>query len=396
MTAVADRTSAAPSPQDPREPIERLLRDLRCGPGGLSGREAARRLVVYGPNELTRRAGRRWWRQLLDQLIHPLALLLWLAAVLSVVAGTLTLAIAIVVVVIVNALFAFVQEREAGRAVEALAASLPQRAAVLRDGVRQDVAARDLVPGDVMLVEEGERICADARLLAGGVEVDLSTLTGESLPAYRSADQTDPRGPVLDARDLVFSGTTCTGGEARAVVLATGMRSELGRIAALSQRVGRDESPLERQVKRVAWLIALVAVTAGLAFLPLGTFAAHLSLAAAFTFAIGLLVANVPEGLLPTITLALGMGVRELGRRAGGGAGVEGPRRVETLGSATVICNDKTGTLTLNQMRVTCVWTLPQAVDLEHSAPAAVGPVLARVARAAAACNNATLNGPGD
>src|SRR5690349_4585416 len=388
MTAVADRTSAAPSPQDPREPIERLLRDLRCGPGGLSGREAARRLVVYGPNELTRRAGRRWLRQLVEQVVHPLALLLWLAAVLSVVAGTLTLAIAIVVVVIVNALFAFVHEREAGRAVEALAASLPQRAAVLRDGVRQDVAARDLVPGDVMLVEEGERICADARLLAGGVEVDLSTLTGESLPAYRSADQTDPRGPVLDARDLLFSGTTCTGGEARAVVFATGMRTELGRIAALSQRVGRDQSPLERQVKRVAWLIALVAVTAGLAFLPLGVFAARLGLAAAFTFAIGLLVANVPEGLLPTITLALGMGVRELAR---GGAVVKRLSAVETLGSTTVICTDKTGTLTMNRMRVTTVWTLPQRIDLE-AGPAAASPVAARLAATVARCNNATID----
>jgi len=391
MTAV---TARAPTPaQDPREPIDRLLRDLRCGSDGLSGREAARRLVVSGPNELTRRAGRRWWRELVEQLIHPLALLLWLAAALSVVAGTVTLAIAIVVVVIVNALFAFVQERQAERAVEALAAYLPQRASVLRDGVRQDVAARDLVPGDVILVEEGERICADARLLCGAVEVDLSTLTGESLPAYRSADQTDPRGPVLDARDLLFSGTTCTGGEARAVVFATGMRTELGRIAALSQRVGRDESPLERQVKRVAWLIALVAVTAGLAFLPLGTFAAHLSLAAAFTFAIGLLVANVPEGLLPTITLALGMGVRDLARS---GAVVKRLSAVETLGSTTVICTDKTGTLTLNQMRVTRIWTLPEAVDLEGSVPDVVTPAIPRLARAVAACNNATLDGPGD
>ena len=139
----------------------------------------------------------------------------------------------------------------------------------------------------------------------------------------------DGRVPLLQARDLVFSGTTCTGGEAQAVVTATGMRTELGRIAALSQRVGREESPLEHQVKRVAWLIALVAVGAGLAFLPIGL-AAGLSLAAAVSFAIGLLVANVPEGLLPTITLALAVGVRRAGpaRRPGQAAVRGGDARV--------------------------------------------------------------------
>ena len=117
-----------------------------------------------------------------------------------------------------------------------------------------------LVPGDVLVVEEGEGVSADARIMTGGVEVDLSTLTGESMPAYRSADLVEWRGPLLQARDVVFSGTTCTGGEATAVVFATGMHTEIGRIAALSERVQVDESPLERQVRRVAWLIALIAV----------------------------------------------------------------------------------------------------------------------------------------
>ncbi|WP_271190434.1 HAD-IC family P-type ATPase, partial [Dactylosporangium matsuzakiense] len=384
MTTV---TGQLPAAQDPREPIDLLMRDLRCGAGGLPAREAARRLVVYGPNELTRRGGRRWWRELVRQLVHPLAALLWLAAALALVAGTTALAVAIGVVVIVNAVFAFVQEQQAERAVEALAAYLPQRATVLRDGVRTAIPAADLVPGDVLMIEEGERICADARLIEGGVEVDLSTLNGESLPAYRSAAETDRGGPLLEARDLVFSGTSCTGGEATALVYGTGMRTELGRIAALTQRVGRDESPLEAQVKRVAWLIALVAVTAGLAFLPLGTFAAHLSTAAAFTFAIGLLVANVPEGLLPTITLALGMGVRELAR---GGAVVKRLSAVETLGSTTVICTDKTGTLTMNRMRVTAVWTRPQRIELEPGHPAPLAVTL-RLATAAARCTNAGL-----
>jgi calcium-translocating P-type ATPase len=179
--------------------------------------------------------------------------------------------------------------------------------------------------------------------------------------------------------DVVFSGAECTGGEAQALVTATGMGTELGRIAALSQRVGRDESPLERQVKRAAWLIAMVAVGAGIAFLPIGL-AAGLSVGAAVSFAIGLLVANVPEGLLPTITLALAVGVREMARR---GALVKRLSAVETLGSTSVICTDKTGTLTQNRMRVTTVWT---PGDDEESA--------ALLAEVASSCNTADLRVP--
>jgi calcium-translocating P-type ATPase len=379
----------APSPADPREPLAELFRDLRSSPAGLSAREAARRLEVSGPNELARRGGRRWPAELARQFTHPLALLLALAAVLAWVSGTPRLGIAIAAVIFLNAGFAFAQEMQAERAVEALAAFLPERARVVRDGTRQEIEARLLVPGDVMLIEEGERVCADARLITGTVEVDASTLTGESVPVTRSAEDGDGSLPLLQARDLVFSGTACTGGEAQALVTATGMGTELGRIAALSERVGRDESPLEHQVKRVAWLIALVAVGAGIAFLPVGL-AAGLSLASAASFAIGLLVANVPEGLLPTITLALAVGVREM---AGRGALVKRLSAVETLGSTSVICTDKTGTLTQNRMHVTTVWT-PQG----EVAPDAAGgrrDAAALVAEVAAACNNAELAGRG-
>ncbi len=205
-----------------------------------------------------------------------------------------------------------------------------------------------------MLVGEGDRVCADARIVAGALELDMLTLTGESAPVERRAGGSpSAAGRALDAPDLVFSGTGCLGGEARAVVLATGMRTELGRIAALAQRHGRQESPLERQVRHVAWLIALVAVSAGLVFLALGVVVARLPLADAVEFAIGLLVANVPEGLLPTITLALAVGVRVLSRR---GAVVKRLSAVETLGCTTVICTDKTGTLTQNRMAVAGTW----------------------------------------
>src|SRR5450631_373684 len=284
---------------DPQESIDRLLRDLRTRRGGLSDREASRRLVVFGPNELVRRRGRTWPRDLVRQLVHPLALLLWLAALLAALSSTAALAIAIVFVILINALFAFMQERHAEQAVEALAAYLPVKVRVVRDATPRLMEVRDLVPGDVIEIEEGDRVSADARLLTGSVEMDLSTLTGESLPLLRAADPFDTHGPILEARDVVFSGTNCTGGEATAVVFNTGMHTELGRIAALSQRVGHEESPLEKQVKHVARLIALVAVGMGAAFIPLGTLMAGLSLGDAVNFAIGLLVAKCSKGSCP-------------------------------------------------------------------------------------------------
>jgi calcium-translocating P-type ATPase len=382
-------------PVDPREPAQRLLRDLRTRPDGLAQREAERRLIVHGPNELRRSNRRRWPRALGRQLSHPLALLLWGAAVLAALTGSPVLSAAIAGVVAVNAVFAFVQEQQAERAVEALAAYLPAQANVRRDGHHVQIDARLLVPGDVLCVAEGDRVSADARLLTGSLELDTSALTGESLPVFRSAELTDTDVGFLEARDLVFSGTVCTGGEAEAVVFATGMRTELGRIAALSERVGVELSPLEREVRRVAWLIAVVAVAVGLAFLPLGTLAAGLPFSDAAVFAVGLLVANVPEGLLPTITLALAVGVRVLARQ---GALVKRLSAVETLGSTTVICTDKTGTLTENRMRVVSVWTQGGELDLDWvdglpaSVPVDAAGSFGALAQTVAACNSADVD----
>ncbi|MFC5786713.1 cation-translocating P-type ATPase [Streptomyces aureus] len=338
---------------DPLEPLPLLRRELGTGERGLSAREAARRLAVYGPNEVHSKARTSLGRELVRQLIHPLALLLWAAGTLAFVAQIGVLGWAIVAVILVNAAFAVLQERQAQAAVETLARYLPTHAVVIRDGRRQTVEARDLVPGDLVVLDEGERIPADARLTEGGIEADLSMLTGESAPAERLAGPGLVGAPLLQEPNLVFSGTTCTGGQAQAVVFATGAHTEIGRIAALSQRTRRDPSPLERQVKRVAWLIAAVAVAMGAVFLVIGV-AVGLPLTDSLMFAIGLLVANVPEGLLPTITLALAVGVRVLARQ---GAVIKRLSAVETLGSTNVICTDKTGTLTQNRMRLQATWT---------------------------------------
>ncbi|WP_405681474.1 HAD-IC family P-type ATPase [Streptomyces sp. NBC_00048] len=225
---------------------------------------------------------------------------------------------------------------------------------------------------------------ADARLTDGGIEVDLSMLTGESVPAERVAGPGLAGAPLLQEPNLVFSGTTCTEGQARAIVFATGDHTELGRIASLSQRTRRDPSPLEKQVKKVAWLIAAVATAMGAVFLVAGV-AVGLPLTDSLIFAIGLLVANVPEGLLPTITLALAVGVRVLARQ---GAVIKRLSAVETLGSTNVICTDKTGTLTQNRMRLQAVWTPAHG--------AADGPWAGDLTRTGALCTTVTRDDEGE
>jgi calcium-translocating P-type ATPase len=377
---------------DPEEALPRLLADLRTQVDGLDEREAARRLTQVGPNEIRHDAGRRWWRSLLDQFVHPLALLLWVAAALSLVTGVLTLAAAIVVVIVLNAAFAFAQERQAEHATEALRDLLPPRARVRRGGALVEIDATALVPGDLLLLAEGDRLSADARVIAGAVEVDMSPLNGESQPVTRSAERSHPAAAPLEAEDLVFAGTLCTGGDAQAIVYGTAMHTQLGRIAALSQSIGDETSPLQRQVNHAAQLIALVAVGLGLVFFAVGHLVAGLGLSESGTFAIGLLVANVPEGLLPTITLALAVGVRRMAKRR---ALVKKLTAVETLGSTDVICTDKTGTLTEGRMTATSLWQDGATVEIADGKARAAGAV-AELLRVAVHCNNATLTPTGD
>ena len=218
------------------------------------------------------------------------------------------------------------------------------------------------MPGDLLIVSEGDRISADARLLEGSLEVDTSSINGESLPAYREASSAEQSGPLLEAPNLVFSGTSCTGGEARALAFATGMQTELGRIAALSQRTERESSPLELDVRqggldhRGRRDRDRRRLRAARDRSPASRWPARSRSRS------GCCSGNVPEGLLPTITLALAIGVRRLASR---GALVKRLSAVETLGSTTVICTDKTGTLTENRMQVTSIWTAAGSYDLD-------------------------------
>lgn len=378
---------------DPEERLDLLLRDLGTRRGGLSAREAERRLQQHGPNELTRRQSAGHLREIRRQLTHPLAALLWAAMALALVAGLIPIAIAIVVVILLNAAFAFVQELQAERATEALQAYLAPHARVRRDGTAVDVEAATLVPGDLLLLSEGDRLTADARLIGGAADVDMAALTGESVPVTRSAASRRPAPSPLESDDLVFSGSLVTGGEAQAVIYATGMATQLGRIAALTQRVREVASPLQIQVDRAAKLIALVAFGAGAVFLVAGVTVAGLPRDDALNFGIGLLVGNVPEGLLPTITLALAVGVRRMARRR---ALVKRLTAVEALGSTDVICTDKTGTLTEGRMAVESLWTLDGELAIAGGVPGERLAPFEGLLRVAELCATADVSRDGD
>jgi Ca2+-transporting ATPase len=369
--------------------VEAVFPALRTRPAGLAADEARARLAEHGPNALPppRRAPAAL--RLAAQLTHFMALLLWGAGALAFVARMPELGWAILAVVLLNGAFGFWQERRAGRALDALEALVPRRVRAVRGGREVDVGAEELVPGDVVALEEGDRVPADARLVwAERLRLDLSLLTGESAPVERGADP-DPsgRGPA-DATCLVPSGATVLEGRGRAVVHATGRATELGRIAGLATATARVPSRLEHEVRRLVRIVTLIALVMGGAVFALvrvlgaGPYESAL-------FAIGIVVANVPEGLLPAITITLAVNVQRMARRR---ALVRRLSAVETLGAVEVICTDKTGTLTQNRLAVRALWRweAQDEVLAEAPPPAAARPLLA----AAALCTNAR-RGPG-
>jgi len=334
---------------------EDVLKRLETGSSGLSNVEARQRLNEFGPNVLSAPDRFSLLRGLAHHFTHFLALLLWIAAGLSFAAdvmrpgeGMATLGWAILGVIVINAVFAFVQEYKAERAVQALHLLLPDKAWVTREGQSLHVARSEIVPGDVLLLEEGERVPADARLIdAMGMRVDNSALTGESQPKRRIAEATDD-GPWLDFPNLVFAGTTVLSGHGRAVVFAVGMRTEFGKIANLTATVETSLSPLQKETIKVTRVLAVISMAMGTTFFTIGLWTG-LGFWISAIFGIGIIVANVPEGLLPTVTLALAMSSQRMAKR---NALIKHLPSVETLGCTTVICTDKTGTLTENRMKV--------------------------------------------
>jgi calcium-translocating P-type ATPase len=344
---------------------------------GLTSEEAAARLREAGPNTFPTQRRVPAWHRLAAQMWHFFAVMLWVAAALALVTGMSQLGLAIIVIIVVNGVFAFVQESRAERAAEALHGLLPRRATVLRDGVPRQIDAAELVKGDVVLLAAGDRVSADERVIeAHSLVVDTSMLTGESVPL------------PLSVGAMVFAGSFIVGGEGAAVVDATGSQTRLAGLAALTRATHRPRSPLAQELDRVVRVVASIALGVGLAFFTISILIGT-SASDAFLFAIGVSVALVPEGLLPTVTLSLAIGAQ---RMAHHNALVRRLNAVETLGSTTFICTDKTGTLTKNEMAIIQVWTPTGCFEIEGAGYDPTRPIdgpesLRCVATAAVSCS---------
>ena len=329
------------------------LASLKSGLAGLSDAEAQRRLAEFGANEVEEVVHEALLLTFAREFVHFFAIILWIAAGLAFFAewrepgqGMATLGFAIVGVILINGVFSFWQAYRAGRPLAALKKLLPNATKVVRSDAVRQIPAAELVPGDVILLEAGDILPADCRLVeAFSVRVNNATVTGESLPASRDAEACDEPEP-MHSRNTLLAGTSLVSGEAKALVFATGSHSAFGKIAQLTQATGDTTSPLQMEIARVSRIVAGLALSLGVIFFFIGH-AIGLPFWATFIFAIGIIVANVPEGLLPTVTLALAMGSQRMAKR---NALIRHLPAVEALGCTTVICTDKTGTLTLNCM----------------------------------------------
>ena len=343
---VADRLPAMES--------EQVFAALDSSPQGLPEAEVARRLELYGKNTLPKPVARPLGKLLLDQLTHFMALLLWVAGGMAFAIDMPELGVATWAVVVINALFSFWQEYRAERALSKLADLLPRKITLLRAGRLEIALAEAIVPGDVVVIEAGDHIPADARLVeAEELSVDLSMLTGESLPVERNAMPAEIGQASEQRSNIILAGTTVASGRGIAVVYATGRQTEFGHVARMTAGVGREKSTLELQVQRIVRLITAIALIMGATVFFLAVWWIGLDVRESFIFCIGIIVANVPEGLLPTVSLSLAVGVQ---RMAGQNALVRRLSAVETLCATTVICTDKTGTLTLNEVTARCIW----------------------------------------
>ena len=378
-------------------PIDEFVRRLRSNAQlGIGALEAAERLRRDGPNILIQHKKESELIKFLHQLTSLFALLLWCGAALSLGAeyllpgqGSMAIAIALIGVVLLNGCFSYWQSHKAEAIMDSFCDMLPRRATVVRGGMALEVPASEVVRGDVLLLEEGGQVPADARLVeVVGLKVDNSSLTGESEPQLRTVESTNHR--LLESRNVVFSGTQVMAGNGRAVVFATGMKSQIGRTADLTQTVTAREIPIRREIHRFTRIISTVAVVmGGLVFLvSLGW--VDTPIWSKLVFAIGIIVANVPEGLMATVTLSLSIAAR---RMASQNALVRNLESVETLGCTTVICTDKTGTLTTNRMTLQRLF-LNECIHSEADA-GFEREELEKFLTVAALCNNARLKPDG-
>ena len=355
---VEEEQNAADKTNIQKLPVNEVFQKMGTRISGLTDAEVQKNQQKYGKNVIQEKKGKPVIVVFLSNFISTMAILLWVSGVIAFVAKMPELGIAVWMVNIINGTFSFWQEFRASKATEALKNMLPSYARVVRNGEQVQILTEDLVPGDVMLLQEGDKISADCRLTnSSDLQVNQSTLTGESNPVRKSHELILRDGlSTFEMPDLIFTGTSVSSGTAQAVVCAIGMDTEFGKIANLTQEMKEEQSPLQKELDRLTKQISILAVSIGIVFFLAAVLFVRQPVAQAFIFALGMIVAFIPEGLLPTVTLALALAVQRMAREH---ALVKRLSAVETLGCTTVICSDKTGTLTQNEMTVNNLW-LPE------------------------------------
>jgi Ca2+-transporting ATPase len=344
--------------------MEEIIRHFQVQPDqGLSEHEARRRLAQWGANSIREKKQKGLLEIFLDQFRDFMVLVLLGATLISGLLREYSDALTIIVIVILNAVLGFIQEYKAERSFAALKRISAPRGRVIREGGLKDVPAEEIVPGDIVSLEGGDRVCADVRLInADSLMIDESPLTGESIAVEKEAAILEfvPSSPG-DARNMVFSGTLVLNGTGRGVVVATGMDTEIGRIASLIQEVDINKTPLQMRLARLGKFLVLVCLLLCLFVVGLGLWRGE-EVYQMFMAGISLAVAAIPEGLPAIVTISLALGVQRMVRRR---AIVRRLPAVETLGCATVICSDKTGTITQNKMTVKSIYTNGRFFDVE-------------------------------
>jgi P-type Ca2+ transporter type 2C len=345
---------------------EEVLDQLHSPPdNGLTSKEAQQRLLQFGPNELTEAPPTTFWQMLREQFVNFVVLLLIVAAVISALLGDYVEAAAIMAIVILNAALGVIQERRAEQELAALRKLAAPDAHVIRDNSRQVIPARELVPGDIVLLDAGNYVPADVRLLQGfNLRIEEAALTGESVPVRKDASSRLEKDlPLGDRKNTAFMGTLVNYGRGRGVVVGTGMMTQIGMIAEMLQSVKQEPTPLQRRLDQLGKVLGWAALAVCALVFLVGWLQGYAPLDM-FIIAVSLAIAAVPEGLPAIVTISLALGMREMIKR---NALIRRLSSVESLGSATVICSDKTGTLTQNEMTATKMWVDGQFIDITGS-----------------------------
>ncbi len=386
-------------------PVSDVYASLETCSDGLTTSEVEERRSLYGSNQLSDPPREPAWRKFLGFVAHPMALLLWLAGGIALWLGEPTLGVIIWVVVLVNAAFSYWREYRAEQATAALQHLLPSYARVIRDGVEVKVASSELVAGDLLVLAEGDNIPADARVIQEyGLRANNAVLTGEAVPARKTSDASLRDGiSEVERPNLVFAGTSVVSGTGKAVVYATGMLTQFGRIVRLTQAVREEPSRLQQEMSHLTRTISLIALGLGAIVFTVGITDVQMGINEAFILALGIIVAAIPEGLPATVTLSLAAAVQRLAQK---GVLVKKLSILETLEHVSVICTDKSGTLTQNQMTVRQVWVSgkplvvtgtgyePKGEFVPNPGSEATMNDLQALLTAAMLCNNSRLNSP--